>query len=197
MNCSIYQVNINSYDEVFPNRSVNTNNILFTDNVVADGWSKYEMKDLDKVHPFNDVFRVRWNPFDYSNSDYIIWVDGSIEVIADPSVLINEMEKSHADFAILKHPWRNNIFDEYREWCRIRNYNQEQAFKWLVYMYNHGWDAKQPGLYQSTIMIFRNSDKCKAFCKAVYEELFTFSKDKIERLDQTVASFIIKTKFMN
>ena len=195
MTYSIFQVNINSYDKPFPANTTG-NAILFTDeNKNVNGWNE-KIISSDK-NPFNTVFDIRWHPFKYTNDDYVIWTDGSIEVKKDPKKWIDLMKNTNSDFAIIKHPYRTNIYDEYVEWVKIRNYDKLKAFSWLSYMTENGWNPKQDGLYQSTIMIFKNCDKVKEFCNSLWEILHTFDKENVERLDQTVASYLIKTKFQD
>lgn len=193
MSYSIFQVNINSYDMPFPVNSTG-NNILFTDeHKNVNGWT--EKIIMPNKNPFNTVFDIRWHLLNYTDDEYAIWTDGSIEIKNDPRKWIDLMKNSNSDFAIIQHPYRTNIYDEYTEWVRIRNYDKLKAFSWLAYMTDNGWNPKQIGLYQSTIMIFRNCDKVKEFCNCVWNMLHIFDKDNVERLDQTVVSFLLKTKF--
>lgn len=198
MSCSIYQVNINSYDQIFPNKSLTTNNLLFTDSFIdIGGWNRAWYGDYDKNYPFDAVFKIRWNPFDYANTDYIIWIDGSIEIISDVSPLIDIMKNGSFDFAILNHPYRDGVFDEYKEWCNSRNYDKLKAYQWLNHFRNNGYNIFHENFYQTGIMIFKNTEICKSFCKDVYKELYRFNNEHVERLDQTVASYILTTKYQN
>jgi len=197
MSYSTLQVNLNGYDQPYSNKDkVAKENVLITDRKQnVSGWKQQIVSDTNKEHPFNDVFKVRWNPFNYLNDDYVVWVDGSVEVKADLLNIIKAMENNKCEFAIVNHPDRNNIFAEYCEWCRIRNYDKKKAFMWLSYMSEQGLDTKHSGLYQSNIMIFKNTPRIREFCSAVWNELHHFDKDNAERLDQTVATFLLKTKF--
>lgn len=95
----------------------------------------------------------------------------------------------------MKHPHRNNVFDEYREWCRIRNYDKTHAYKWLNYMSEHGFDVKTPVLYQVNVCMFKNTQLIKEFGKTAIKLLHTFNGEHLERLDQTVITYMLNTLF--
>ena len=196
MTYTILQVVTNSYDKIYECLDKEaTQRILYTDaQINSNTWNVRKIPS-NKDFPFDDIFKYRWNPFEYTDTDYVIWVDGSIAITDTLKPLLEEVIKSGADFATLKHPKRNNIFEEYKEWCKIRNYNKLTAFKWMSYMEDCGWNPKNPGLYQVNVCIFKNNDKVKEFCKTAINELHTLDKEHFERLDQTVISFLLKTKF--
>lgn len=196
MNYTIIQVNLKKYDSAFPCKS-KSKNFLFSDVIKqADEWQIIPTQTSDYI--WNDVFKIRWNPFKFCETEFVVWVDGSIEVKTDLDELIQQMKDTSSDFAILKHPFRDNIFDEYKEWDKIRNYDRHTAFQWLSYMMSQGFDVRMKNsLYQSTIMIFKNNEMVRNFCSTVWSTLHHFNNEKVERLDQTVASFLIKTQFKN
>ena len=171
---SIVQVNINGYDPVHNNGdNLSKENLLFTDRKQnVSGWRQIIIPSNDE-HPFNDVFKYRWNLLDYSDADYVVWVDGSLAVNAPIKRYIDAMEKTGAEFAVIRHPQRNNVFDEYYEWCRIRNYSKEKAFKWLQYLQEEGIDIKHSGLFQTNLMIMK---RCEKTDKYIREVLLMFGK---------------------
>ena len=198
MTYTIIQAITNDYDRVVDCGDTDASErLLFTDkNTVAKNW-KVNLIESHKEFPFDDIFKIRWNPFEYTNSDYVIWIDGSIKIHGSVKKYIEEMIKSGSDFATLKHPFRDNIFAEYCEWCRIRNYDRNKVFAWLYYMQENGWNPKDKGLYQVTICIFKNTPLIKKFCKDVNKELHALDPEHYERLDQTVVSYLLKTKYKN
>lgn len=196
MTYSIIQVNTNNYDIVYECKDLDADKrLLFTDtNHNVKNWTQIKLKN-NKDFPFDDIFKIRWNPFDFADSDYVIWIDGSIAITGSVKRYIEQMIDTGADFATLKHPFRDNIYSEYFEWCRIRNYDRIKAFNWMAHMTENGWNPKNKGLYQVTICIFKNTDRVKEFGKAVIEELHNFNGEHLERLDQTVVTYLLKTKF--
>ena len=196
MTYSIIQFNTNNYDKVFECKDLDAEErILFTD-VRRDtkNWKQIEIKPNNE-YPFDDVFKIRWNPFDFTNTDYVVWTDGSIKIDGSVKKYVEQMIKSNADFATLKHPSRDNIKSEYFEWCRARNYNKIKAFQWMAHMEENGWNPNNKGLYQVNVCIFKNTDRVKEFGRAVIAELHNFNGEHLERLDQTVVTYLLKTKF--
>lgn len=197
MNYSIIQVNLNGYDKASSCYDTKSEkNLLITDKPQnVTGWTQQIYKNSNKDFPFDDVFKIRWNVFNYLNTDYVIWIDGSNAILGNLDCLIQEMKKQQCDFAIVQHPFRDNFWDEYQEWCRLRHYDRNRAFEWLNYFQENGIDLKHSGLYQANVMIFKNCDKVKKFSSEMLKELHTFDKDHLDRLDQTVATYLLKTKF--
>jgi hypothetical protein len=196
MTYTIIQAVTNSYDKIFDCNDLNaTERLLFTDNKTnVKNWNIQYIKPA-KDYPFDDIFSIRWNPFKYTNTDYVIWLDGSIKINGSVKKYIDEMIKTNSDFGVLKHPFRNNIFDEYREWCKIRNYNQTMAFKWLNYITENGWNPKNIGLYQVNVCIFKNTERIKQFCLDACKELHVMDNKHFERLDQPIITYLLKTKY--
>ena len=198
MNYSIIQVATNNYDQIFDCGDYNSiNNLLFTDRQYNfKNWKIYNVNS-NKNFPFDTVFSIRWNPFMDANTDYIVWIDGSIKINSSIKKYIEQMINGNYDFAVLTHFSRNNVFDEYNEWCKIRNYNKNIAFKWLKYFEENGLDIKNSGLYQPGIMIFKNNNLMKNFCSDMIKELHYLDKFHFERLDQTIMTMLLKTKYKN
>lgn len=198
MTYSIIQAVTNNYDQVYDCCDNNAcQRLLFTDRVYkVNGWEQHILTPTVN-YPWDDIFKIRWNPFDYTNSDYVIWVDGSIRITGSLKKYIDAMIQGNYDFAILKHPYRTNIFDEYAEWIRIRNYPMTKAFCWMAFMEKSGWKPETPGLYQVGVCIFKNSPIVKEFAHHVWAMLHLFDKDHAERLDQTVATYVLKHIYGN
>lgn len=197
MSYSIIQVNLNEYDEAcscFDTKS--EKNLLITDRPQnITGWTQYIYENPNKDFPFDDVFKIRWNPFDYVNSDYIIWIDGSIKINGNLDKYIDIMINGNYDFACVAHFARNDVYTEYQEWCKMRNYNKEKAFKWLSYFQEKGLDINHSGLYEPKVLIFKNNDIIKNFCNDMVKELHYLDNEHYERLDQTVMTMLLKTKY--
>jgi len=198
MTYSIIQVATNNYDKIYDCVDENsTHNLLFTDTKIdAKNWEKIKIES-NKKFPFDTVFNIRWNPFEFTDTDYVVWVDGSIRINGTVKKYIEQMIAGNYDFAVLTHFARNNVFSEYCEWCNIRNYNKEKAFLWLKHFEDNGLDIKNSGLYQPGIMIFKNNVIMRDFCNDMIKELHYLDKDHYERLDQTIMTMLLKTKYKN
>lgn len=196
MTYSIIQVSTNGYDKVYDCGDYESSlNLLFTDNQFnVKNW-KINKIESNKEFPFDDVFNIRWNPFNYTNTDYIVWIDASIKINASIKKYIEQMINTNSDFATLIHPFRDNIKSEYFEWCRIRNYDKIKAFNWMARMEENGWNPDNKGLYQVNVCIFKNTNRVKEFCNSILKELHCFNGEHLERLDQTIVTYMLKTKF--
>lgn len=196
MSYTIIRAVTNNYDTIFEcNDAEADKRLLFTDKPANVKKWEQRIISANKEFPFDDIFNIRWKPFEHTNTDYVIWLDGSLKILGSVKPYIEAFEKSGADVALLKHPVRDNIYAEYFEWCRIRNYKKIQAFNWMAHMEENGWNPKNKGLYQVTVCIFKNTTRVKEFGKAVIEELHNFNGEHLERLDQTVVTYLLKTKF--
>lgn len=196
MTYSIIQVATNNYDKVFDcGDKESLRNVLFTDTQTnVKNWVIKKIKS-NKEFPFDDIFSIRWNPFYFTDTDYVVWVDASIRINSSIKKYIEQMINGKYDFAVLTHFKRNDVFSEYLEWCKARNYKKETAFMWLNHFEENGLDVKHSGLYQPGIMIFRNNLIMKNFCNDMVKELHYLNKDHYERLDQTIMTMLLKTKY--
>ena len=198
MTYSIIQVATNNYDKVFDcGDKESLRNVLFTDTQTnVKNWEIKKIKS-NKEFPFDDIFGIRWNPFNFTDTDYVVWIDASIRINSSIKKYIEQMINGKYDFAVLTHFKRNDVFSEYCEWCNARNYKKETAFMWLNHFAENGLDVKHSGLYQPGIMIFKNNLIMKNFCNDMVKELHYLDKDHYERLDQTIMTMLLKTKYKN
>lgn len=196
MSYSILSAVTNNYDTICDcNDAEADKRILYTDCLSTAKYWEQRLISPNHEFPFDDIFNIRWNPFEHTSTDYVIWLDGSINVIGTLRPYIDEFERSGSDVAMLRHPFRDNIFNEYAEWCRSRRYNKIRAFRWLEHIEENGWNPKNKGLYQVNLCIFKKTDRVKEFGRSVIEELHNFNGEHLERLDQTVVTYLLKTKF--
>ena len=196
MSYTILSAVTNNYDTICDCNDTDADKrILYTDCLSTAKYWEQRLLSPNHEFPFDDIFNIRWNPFDHTSTDYAVWVDGSVSVIGTLKPYIDEFERSGSDIALIRHPFRDNIFNEYVEWCLTRNYNKMHAFNWLKRMSENGWDPKNKGLYQVGVCFFKNNDAIKDFGRSVIDELHYFNGEHLERLDQTVVTYLLKTKF--
>ena len=157
---------------------------------------------VDNKHPednFDLCYDIRFNPFKYVNTDTVIRIDGSMEVIGNTDELIEVFNEGNYDISLVMHPVRTNLFDEYVTWCKYRGYSVEQANYVLNFMLKYeGYDVKEyKGLYQYNFMIQRNNKINNDLNSLTLSLLKYLAEDgkQIERLDQTVGSFVINKYF--
>ena len=86
MTYSIIQCITNCYDKVFDCGDVDANErLLFTDeNTTAKNW-KVKIIESNKEFPFDDIFKIRWNPFDYTNNSLHTLHSLHVQSLVSPS----------------------------------------------------------------------------------------------------------------
>ena len=178
--------------------------ILVTDNVnlTSSTWEVLVDEELSGT-AFNKVFQIRYFPWKYVNTDIVVKIDGSMEVNKSLAPIIKKFEDEHHQMALLFHPTRQTLYDEYVAWCQIRGYEVDQANKVLSFLAQfEGYDVKNyKGLYQLNFSIQRN-DKINndinrmtyALIKYLAPNTTNIDND-IDRLDQTVFSFVMNKYF--
>lgn len=175
--------------------------IYITDdsNLKAKNWKIIIDKDLDGLSPFDKCYSVRFNLFKYTNAEIVLYVDGSLQILKSPKRYFEKFSNSGMDVGVMVHPFRSTMIDEYKEWVATRNYPKTSAFKCLSYMEEHGYDIKNyKGLYQLTMRICKNSKENQKLDNRCFEVLCELQEDgKIERLDQTIYSYLLNTEFAN
>ena len=182
-------------------KTPNCDYVLVTDNkdLKSNTWN---IKYVDNPHPEDNFYmcwEVRYNPFKWVDTDIVVRIDGSMECSGDFTKVLNYFEEGGYDTAICMHPTRNNIYQERLAWVQQRNYPVEQANKVLSFMaMAEGYDVKKNiGLFQYNFMIQRknkvNLDLNRmtlSLCKYLAPE-----GKEIDRLDQTIGSFVINKYF--
>lgn len=175
--------------------------IYVTDNpnLKSDKWKIVIDKELEGLSPFDKCFKVRYNLFKYATTPVCIFMDGSIQIHKSLRKLYDDFMASGADIGLNIHPERNNVYDEYQIWMRVRHYPREQFEKCMTLFKVAGYDPRYKGLYQATMRLCKNTDLNKQIDEMVYETLLKISKpnNTIDRLDQTIYSFVFNNFFEN
>ncbi|MBQ4388015.1 MAG: hypothetical protein II822_10490 [Prevotella sp.] len=172
--------------------------VMVTDDpqMKSDTWRVVYDESLMGLSTFDKCYRVRFRPFNYTDADIVVRIDGSLQVTNPFTPIIDEFERGQYDLCVMIHPERNNIEKEYDVWVKARNYPRSQADKCISYMRKQGYDFNYKGLYEGAFTIHRRNKFNLQFCKDVFDlHLKLGSNGKIERLDQTLTSFVLNTKY--
>lgn len=180
--------------------SPNAEYIYVTDDksITSKTW---DVRYIDNPHPednFYSCFNIRYNPFDYATTDIVIKIDGSLQVLNDTDEIINYFNCGKYDICLETHPSRYTMKEEYDIWCDARKYPRVQADRVLSYMSSMGYDiVNYRGLYQYCIMIQRRNPANLELNAATLELTKKFAPEgmMVDRLDQTLGSFLINTSF--
>lgn len=176
--------------------------IYVTDNPKYVGksnvWKVIVADDLQGLSPFDKCYRVRFNLFKYATTPICIYLDGSLQINKSLARLYMAFVESNADVGLNIHPSRDNVMDEYDVWVQARGYDTYQRDKSLCMMHSVSYDPLFKGLYQGTLRICKNTLLNAQIDTFVFNSLVKLgSWGTIERLDQTIYSFIVNRFFSN
>ena len=172
--------------------------ILVTDNprLTSSTWHIIVDESLLGLSTFDKCYRVRFRPFDYTSAKIVVRVDGSIQLVNPLTPVIDEFERGKYDICVMIHPERNNIPQEYNVWVAARNYPRAQADRCIAYMREQGYDFCYRGLYEGAFTIHRRNRFNRKFCCEVFSiHQALGTNGKIERLDQTITSFVLNSRY--
>ena len=184
-------------------KSPNAEYIFVTDNtgLTSSTWDIKYVENPYPEDPFYLCYDIRFNPFKYVNTDIVLRIDGSMQVDGNTDELIDIFNAGGYDTCNVIHPVRNTIYDEMVVWCQCRGYKPEQANRVLSFMANYeGYDVKgYKGLFQYNFQIQRNNKVNNDMNSMIHSMLLYLAEDgkRIERIDQTVASFVINKYFQS
>lgn len=166
-------------------------------NLKSKNWKIIIDHDLDKLSQFDKCYSVRFNLFKYTNAEYVMYIDGSIQILKNPRIYFERFLESKCDVSVCVHPGRTTLYEEYYEWTKTRNYDKIKAFTALSYIQETGYDIKNyKGLYQGGFRIIKNTDIQQKLDNDCYNILKELDNDgNIERIDQTIYSFLLNTKY--
>lgn len=203
MKYSVLTYNINGYEIIhnIPEECINPEieYIYVTDDhsITSNTWTVVYADDLTGS-TFDKCYQIRFNPFKYVHTDTVMRIDGSMAINKDVMPLFKAFEESGCDTVMMPHPTRMTMYEEYVAWVKTRNYPIEQANKCLSFMAANNYDVQNyKGLFQYNFAIQKNDEINNRLNAETYQVLKVLATepDTIERLDQTIGSFVINTHY--
>lgn len=94
--------------------------------------------------------------------DYWIYLDGNIELLESPKRLIKKYLHGGYEIAVLKHPWRNCIYEEFDQCVNLGYVPEAQAEKQMQLIKDEGY-PKDNGLTENGVMLRRNTELISNF----------------------------------
>jgi hypothetical protein len=128
-------------------------------------------KFVDPVYEAK-IFKVL--PWQYLDTEYSIWIDGSVAIKCEPLELIDKFLKD-ADIALFKHAQRDDIYDEYEV---DLGYRQKEPAKFRLAQrekYQREGVPKKSGLWECGIILRRHTEEVKRFCETWWSEITAFT----------------------
>lgn len=194
---SVLTYNVNGYEILheIPNPSPMAEYIYVTDDksITSNTW-KIIYVDNPYDDPFELCYQIRFNPFNYVNTNIVVRIDGSMSVTGDLDSMVKFFIDNNYDIALSPHPTRNQLIPEYNAWIKYRNYTKEQAVHVLTTIKSiFNFDVlNYKALFQYNFMIQKNN-KINNNLNNITLSLLHFlapQNKSIERIDQTVGSFV-------
>lgn len=166
--------------------------LLVTDdpNLTSETWNVI-YDPMPGHSPFGRCYEVRFHPFRYAHTNFVIRVDGSIEIRKSLEPVIDIFRDGSFDRCLMIHPHRNLMADEYDTWIRTRGYPVEQARRCLNMMQRMGYDLTYRGLYQGCFEVQYKNEVNQEINDLTFGLLALLGNGKIERIDQTITSFVL------
>lgn len=171
--------------------------VLVTDNPMlkSNSW-RVVVEKFDRRSAFGKCYEVRFHPFRYAQTPVVVRVDGSIELRKSLKPLVDAFEEGGYDRCLMIHPHRNTFPEEYGVWVRTREYPLTQSAKCLMMMQRMGYDFDYKGLYQGCFEILRDNQVNRDVQDLTFGLLCLLGHGgKIERIDQTITSFVLNRFF--
>lgn len=194
---SVLTYNIGGYEVLHEVRcpSPNAEYIYVTDNrsLTSSTWTMVYV-DPPKGDPMGLCYYIRFNPFEFVNTDVVLRIDGSMGIVGDTDWLINKFNEGGYDIMLTPHPTRETAAEEQLAWVKLRGVKREQGNKVLAKLSSLGWDVNNDkGLYQYNVMIQRNNEVNNLINKETLNLIYELKpEDKTaERCDQIIGSVII------
>lgn len=171
--------------------------VLVTDDprLKSDTWRVIH-DPMPQLSVFGKCYEVRFHPFRYCSTPIMVRIDGSIGVKRSLKPLVDDFERGRYDRCLMIHPHRNLLQDEYDMWINTRRYPAGQAGKCMAAMQRMGYDLQQRGMIQACFEIVRNNQANTDLNDLTFGLLTLLGEPgRIERLDQTVTSFVLQRFF--
>jgi len=197
---SVVTINIGGYELVheIQEKSDNAEYIMLTDDCTlqSETWTIKYVDNEYSEDPMYTVLKLRYNIFDYINTDIAFVVDGSIQVNKNLDIFIRKMEESNSDCCLFLHNYHKTFRQEYYAWELARNYPHQQVEK-IIELVGENYFNNNKGIVCRTVFAQKNTAYNRKLNSIVFDycKLLKFDKYKADRLDQTILSYVIQQYF--
>ena len=110
----------------------------------------------------------------FPDYDYSVYIDGNARFERNPTELLEGL--NWPDFAVSEHPFRNNLYDEFSECCRM-GYDDPDVFERQKRKYCAAGLSDPAPLYENNLILRRHNEaKIKELGEVWFQELSEQSK---------------------
>lgn len=171
----------------------NTEYICVTDqNLHSRTW-----KIIHDTVPLADTNRdkvvyVKFNPFKYTNAQYICVIDGSIEIKHSLKHLFEQLKTT--DLLVKKHPRHSTLIEELKAWVNVRKMPQVCVDKFISAAKTLNYDLNTNFLIEGCIICYNANENAKYLCKVLIEFMKLLGTDgNLIMTNQCPLSLLLKT----
>lgn len=169
----IVTANIGQFDDIIENyyNQTNCKFVMFTDDKEAKS-SLWELRQIRRkfVDSRCEARLYKWLIHKYfPDTEYSLWIDASVEIKADVSMLIDKYLKE-TDIAIQLHSGRHCIYQEAEACIRLQLDYGDIIEKQVARYRLEGYPANH-GLHNTSIMLRRHTEDIKRLNEAVWANI--------------------------
>jgi len=184
---SVLTVNTGGYEPIRevskPNKDVEY--VCVTDNpdLKSKTWKLIYIPDIWFLY-------VKHHPYEFISSDVCLWLDGSYQLIDDPTdAFVKPFIESNKELSISLHDKRWNVVEEAMMWVYIRNFSFPNAERFIIKILAEQY--RQATLFQTSCILSKKTADVLNIFYLVSELEHELSAEGKYRDDQTLVSYII------
>lgn len=176
--------------------------ILVTDdkNLKSETWKVvYEpLLDTDSINGVVKMFLIKYNAYKYVSSDVFIRIDHSMQILDSLDWLIDLFNEGNYDVLTAQHYCRYLFEDEYDAWMDTRGLDWKFKAKFFEKARLCDYDYNWPGMFETTVQIYRKSGELKDFFKdMLYCVLDGSIYGECDKNDQCYNTVLLMSKYNN
>ena len=178
--------------------SKNCEYIYVTDNknLKSNNWNIIYTNKFKNHSPIYASFYVRYHPFEFVNTDIVIIIDGSIQILDKLDSLI---ENFSSDLCIMLPNYYNGTYLDGINLWKNKNYSFDKDSMNNLYMFCKYFNVlNEKGIIESGFKMLKRTPEIEELNEEVWNTcLFLKGKDDIFRVDQYVYSVILSKKYID
>jgi len=169
--------------------------LLITDNpdLKSETWNiVYYPKLLDYPEGPDRWAYVRYHPFEFTNTDICLYIDGSVQIKSDPIDMLEQFANSNWEYGTLQNTIVNDIRTEVNRWAYYGYYGFSSENANRVIRFLDDADYKSEGLVQSTMIIYKNTRLAHAINDHTWTTMFLWGSNyQVDRINQTALTYAL------
>lgn len=174
---AIFRSIFGDFDDLLPVKNIYRDEAdfyLVTDKIKTDEYTVINIVPQTKK-PRRESRRAKLCPHLFlPDYEYYIYLDGSVQILDSPRHLIKKYLRDY-DIAVLKHPWRDCIYQELTV-CAEKGYvGKANAEKHKQFLRSEGYPENN-GLTENGVILRRNTDRIQHFGEFWAEIYYQFTQ---------------------